>query len=164
MSTSANTVFWWFWSQIHLSLLNLENSGRRYWIQRFVLLRQLTIEKLLKCDNHPLKGPQLTDRGYLNDTKNAGYYHSMKTFECRIGPFHKSDLGRASQSNARIPHVSNSHDLSTKGPQFKLSVKSTMNEMFHKYKFVNLVVAILYIKILICIRFPKKSGDKNSKV
>ena len=64
----------------------------------------------------PVKDPQLTNRGYLNATNNAGYQHSIKNLDCRKGRFNWSDLKGINQLNAQIPHISNSLDLSVKGP------------------------------------------------
>ena len=52
----------------------------------------------------------------MNHTYNAGYKHPIKTLDCRKGRFHRSDLGRSNLSNARVPIISNSHDLSAKSP------------------------------------------------
>ena len=50
------------------------------------------------------KGPLFTDRDYLNNTNNAGYYHPIKTLDCRIGQFHWSDLKVNNRLNAQITH------------------------------------------------------------
>jgi hypothetical protein len=39
-----------------------------------------------------INGPQI-DRDCFNDSNNAGYWHSIKTLDCRISRFHWSDLG-----------------------------------------------------------------------
>ena len=62
-----------------------------------------------------IMGPQLTYRDYLNDTNTVGNQDLIKTLDCRIGQFYWSDLEGINQSNARIPHFSNSHDLSVRG-------------------------------------------------
>ena len=40
-----------------------------------------------------IKGPQLTDLDYLNDTNSAGYKQPIKTLDCKISRFYWSDLG-----------------------------------------------------------------------
>jgi hypothetical protein len=62
----------------------------------------------------------LTDRDYLKDTNNTGYQQPIKTLYYRIRRFHLQKCGQFGQCNGRIPHFSNSHDLSVKGPSISL--------------------------------------------
>ena len=59
--------------------------------------------------------PQRTDPEYLNNSNNAGYKHTIKTMDCRIGRFHWSDSEEINQSNPQISHFLNIHDLPSQG-------------------------------------------------
>ena len=51
-----------------------------------------------------IRAPLFTDRDYLNNTNNAGYYHPIKTLDCKKGQFHWSDLEVNNRLNAQITH------------------------------------------------------------
>jgi hypothetical protein len=49
-----------------------------------------------------IKGLQLPDRDYLNDTNDAEYWHQIKPVDCKISRFHWPDLEGIQTSNHQM--------------------------------------------------------------